>query len=274
MNERTPLRTVAGVDVGSTTTKALVVDEQGKILSSDIRPTGADSRAASAKALGSALTKARLARDPAFVVSTGYGRDISARSDEQITEITCHARGVHVLMPSVRTIIDIGGQDSKVIKISGTGKVIDFAMNDKCAAGTGRFLEVMAHSLGVSLDRMGELSLNASKNIKVSSMCTVFAESEVVSLVARGEKVEDILNGVHLAIADRVASLALRVGLEPEVAITGGVAKNIGVVRALEERLAVTLRIPDEPQLTGALGAATIALERIRCKDDRFPGHP
>ena len=254
---------VAGIDIGSTTTKAVLLDGNGHAIAYEIIPTGADSREASSTVLEAAIRKSGVRRDIAFVISTGYGRDISARSDEKVTEITCHARGIHTLMPGVRTIIDVGGQDSKVIKIGGTGRVMDFAMNDKCAAGTGRFLEVMSHSLGVPLDHMGFRSLRASKKIRVSSMCTVFAESEVVSLVARGEKVEDILHGLHLAIADRIASLAIRVGIEPEVAITGGVAKNMGVVKALEERLGSTLRIPEEPQITGALGAATIALERI-----------
>ncbi len=266
MDEPRILKTVAGIDVGSTTTKAVILDEHGKVLSHAITPTGADSRDASGRALASALATGALTTDPAYIISTGYGRDIAARSNETITEITCHARGVHALMPSVRTIIDIGGQDSKVIKITDAGKVIDFAMNDKCAAGTGRFLEVMSHSLGVPLAHMGDLSRKATKKIKVSSMCTVFAESEVVSLVARGERVEDILHGLHLAIADRVASLALRVGIAPQVAITGGVAKNKGVVRALEERLSISLLLPEEPQLTGALGAAMIALERVRSR--------
>ena len=254
---------VAGIDIGSTTTKAILLDGNGKPLAYEIIPTGADSREASQRVLDASLIRVGLNQQPTFIVTTGYGRDISVRSDERVTEITCHARGIHSLMPAVKTIIDVGGQDSKVIKINGTGKVLDFAMNDKCAAGTGRFLEVMSHSLGVPLEHMGRRSLNGSKKIRVSSMCTVFAESEVVSLVAKGEKVEDILHGIHQAIADRLASLAIRVGIEPLVAITGGVAKNVGVVKALEERLGVSLHIPEEPQITGALGAATIALERV-----------
>jgi len=255
---------VAGIDSGSTTTKAIVLDRQEKIVGFAILPTGADSRDASRKVLARVLDEIGVGQtDLAFVVATGYGREIASDAKGTVTEITCHARGVHTLMKAVRTIIDIGGQDSKAIRINGQGRVQDFAMNDKCAAGTGRFLEVMGRSLGVPLHAMGERAGMATRDVRVSSMCTVFAESEVVSLVAKGEKVEDILNGIHQAIADRVASLALRVGLEPPVAVTGGVAKNGGVVRALEARLETRVAVPDDPQLTGALGAAMIAWERL-----------
>jgi predicted CoA-substrate-specific enzyme activase len=255
---------VAGVDSGSTTTKAIVLDRQREIVGYALLPTGADSREASRKALTKVLEEKGIDHtDLAYVVATGYGREIADEANSTVTEITCHARGVHTLLPSVRTIVDIGGQDSKAIRVNGEGKVQDFAMNDKCAAGTGRFLEVMSRSLGVPLQAMGERAGTSDKDVRVSSMCTVFAESEVVSLVAKGEKVEDILNGIHQAIADRVASLALRVGLEPPVAVTGGVAKNGGVVRALETRLESPVRIPKDPQLTGALGAAMIAWDRL-----------
>jgi len=256
-------RLTAGIDSGSTTTKAVLLDEGRKILSFAILPTGADSREASRHALRQVLTEAGAReQDLAYLVATGYGREIAEAANETVTEITCHARGVHALLTSVRTIIDIGGQDSKAIRINGQGRVQDFVMNDKCAAGTGRFLEVMSRTLGIPLDRMGECGLRAARRVHVSSMCTVFAESEVISLVARGEKVEDIVNGIHQAISDRVASLALRVGSETPMAITGGVAKNQGVVRALEERLSTSFAIPGEPQITGALGAALIALEK------------
>ena len=252
----------AGIDAGSTTTKAVLLGAGRKVVSFSLLPTGPDSREASRQALLQALQAAGAdERDVAGTVATGYGRDI-AEADKTVTEITCHARGVHAVLGSVRTIIDIGGQDSKAIRINGEGRVQDFAMNDKCAAGTGRFLEVMSRTLGIALNEMGTRSLASAKRVHVSSMCTVFAESEVVSLVARGEKVEDIVNGIHQAISDRVASLAVRVGLELPAAITGGVAKNQGVVRALEERLATRLDIPGEPQITGALGAAIIAWEK------------
>ena len=257
-------RLVAGIDSGSSTTKALILNEGKEILGFSILPTGAESRNASSRALHQAhrASGGSLAR-PAFIVATGYGRDIAQDANERVTEITCHARGVHALLPGVRTILDIGGQDSKAIRINDHGRVLDFAMNDKCAAGTVRFLKVMSQTLGVPLNEMGTVSCRAAKNVRVSSMCTVFAESEVVSLVAKGESVPDILKGLHEAIADRVASLAMRVGLEPPMAITGGVAKNIGVVRALQERLRTELLIPPEPQITGALGAALIAMERL-----------
>lgn len=258
---------VGGIDSGSTTTKALLLDGELRILGSAILATGADSRQASRDALEAALQAAgQSVERPAFIVATGYGRDIAAGVDEQVTEITCHARGIHFLMPEVRTIVDIGGQDSKAIRIGPQGKVLDFAMNDKCAAGTGRFLEVMSYTLGVGLAQMGEVSARAERNVRVSSMCTVFAESEVVSLVARGEKVPDILKGLHEAVADRVAALALRVGLVAPAAVTGGVAKNAGVVRALEARLGMPLCTPPDPQITGALGAALIALDKARLR--------
>jgi predicted CoA-substrate-specific enzyme activase len=258
----------AGVDAGSTTTKAVLLDRNRKIVSYAILPTGADSRDASRLALSGALERIGAEESSlAFVVATGYGRDIAIEAKGRVTEITCHARGVHALMDAIRTIIDIGGQDSKAIRINEQGRVQDFAMNDKCAAGTGRFLEVMSRSLGVTLHAMGNRAEGATKDVRVSSMCTVFAESEVVSLVAKGEKVEDILNGIHQAIADRVASLALRVGLEPPVAVTGGVAMNSGVVRALEGRLSTPIAIPEAPQLTGALGAAMIAWDRLENQD-------
>ena len=257
-------RLAAGIDSGSTTTKAILLDSRRRVLGFHILPTGADCRDAARAALERVLAEAgRTESDVAFTVATGYGREITGGADAKVTEITCHARGVHAVLERVRTIIDIGGQDSKTIRINGQGRVQDFAMNDKCAAGTGRFLEVMSQSLGVPLGEMGARAQAAGRMVRVSSMCTVFAESEVVSLVARGEKVEDILNGIHQAIADRVTSLVHRVGLEPPVAITGGVAKNAGVVRAMEERLETTLAIPEEPQITGALGAAMIAWDRL-----------
>ncbi len=258
----------AGLDSGSTTTKAVLLDRNRKIAAFSILPTGAASRDASTMALDRALEEIGASRSHlAFVVATGYGRQIAGEADAMVTEITCHARGIHTLMEQVRTIIDIGGQDSKAIRINGQGRVQDFAMNDKCAAGTGRFLEVMSRSLGVPLEEMGTRAEHATKDVRVSSMCTVFAESEVVSLVAKGEKVEDILNGIHHAIADRVASLALRVGLVMPVAVTGGVARNSGVVRALEARLETRIAVPENPQMTGALGAAMIAWDRVEGGD-------
>jgi predicted CoA-substrate-specific enzyme activase len=176
-----------------------------------------------------------------------------------ITEITCHARGAFFVHPGTRTVIDIGGQDSKVIRLDEKGRNVDFQMNDKCAAGTGRFLEVMAHALEVKLEDLGPLSRGAQRTIKISSTCTVFAETEVVSLIADNQPKDVIIRGLHESIADRILGLVQRVGLEETVALTGGVAKNEGVVQALESRLKVRLFIPPEPQIIGALGAALIA---------------
>ena len=195
------------------------------------------------------------------VVATGYGRIAVPFASKKVTEITCHARGAYHLFPQTRTVIDIGGQDSKVIRLGKDGRVVDFVMNDKCAAGTGRFLEVMARALEVSLEDMGRLSDLARERLTISSMCTVFAESEVVSLIAEGHPKEDIIRGLHDAVSERVAGMAERVGLENGVTMTGGVAKNAGVVRSLEERLGVKISRPEEPQIVGALGAALIAAD-------------
>lgn len=211
-----------------------------------------------------ALSGAGLAlTDLQYVIATGYGRVSIEFADKRVTEITCHGRGAHYFNPSVRTIIDIGGQDSKVIRLNDKGRVVDFAMNDKCSAGTGRFLEVMASALEVELSGLAELSDGAQNIVSISSMCTVFAESEVVSLIARGLPREDIALGLHQSIADRTAGLVQRVGLEEPVMMTGGVARNSAVVRALNEKLKTSIIIPPEPQIAGALGAALLAEEEI-----------
>jgi predicted CoA-substrate-specific enzyme activase len=241
----------------------MIVDESGKPAAQSVVATGAESLRAIEAALAQALNQARIQRDRlAYIISTGYGRERVEFGDGRITEITAHGRGALSLFPGTRTVIDIGGQDSKVIRLDEAGRVINFQMNDKCAAGTGRFLEVMARALEVDVAQMGELSLNSRNPLRVSSVCTVFAESEVVGLIARGEKREDILRAIHAAVADRTQGLAGRVGLKPEVTLSGGVAKNKGVVRALEERLGFKVNIPQEPQTTGALGAALIARDR------------
>jgi predicted CoA-substrate-specific enzyme activase len=181
---------------------------------------------------------------------------------KRITEITCHGRGAHELNTETRTIIDIGGQDTKAIQLSAEGAVLDFVMNDKCAAGTGRFLEVMAKTLETDLSQMGPLGLQFNKIVNISSVCTVFAESEVVSLIAKGEAKEDIINGLHDSISERVISLAKRVHKGGLITMTGGVAKNPGVVHSLEKLLDTKLYIPEEPQIVGALGAALFARDR------------
>jgi predicted CoA-substrate-specific enzyme activase len=192
-------------------------------------------------------------------------------ADEQITELSCHARGVSSIFPNVRTAIDIGGQDAKCLKIS-NGKLIDFVMNDKCAAGTGRFLELTAATLDIPLEEMGDMSLKSTKKIQLSNICTIFAQQEVVALLSRGEKVEDIIAGLHYALASRVATLARRLKIEPDVVLTGGVAKNIGIVTAMKEILGREVLVPDEPLLTGALGAAILA--RVNCDKAKSRGEP
>lgn len=250
---------VAGIDIGSISTETVIMQEQ-QILSFSILPTGANSIQAAELSLTKALTQAGLKRtDLAAIVTTGYGRISFPSATKRITEITCHARGAFYTNPATRTVIDIGGQDSKVIRLDDQGRSIDFQMNDKCAAGTGRFLEVMAQALGIRLEDMGKISQTASRSIKISSTCTVFAESEVISLIAQNEPVEVIIRGLHEAIADRLLGLIFRIGIKEAVMLTGGVAKNEGVVRALEERLRLKIFIPPEPQIIGALGAALLA---------------
>jgi len=256
----------AGIDVGSLSTETVIIDRQGRMVAYEISGTGANSRAAGERSLNAAIKLAGLSNtDIEFTVATGYGRISMDFADKALTEIACHGRGAHHLFPGTRTIVDIGGQDSKVIKLSDQGKVIDFAMNDKCAAGTGRFLEVMAKALEVELDQMGTLSLEAQQEVSISSMCTVFAESEVISLVARSVRREDILKGIHSAICKRISALLDRLGPEPELTMTGGVAKNIGIVRTLGGLVGMPANVPSEPQIVGALGAALIA--RDQCEN-------
>jgi predicted CoA-substrate-specific enzyme activase len=255
---------VAGVDAGSAATKAAIVGND-KLLAYAIVPTGANGKKASVNALEKALALAKLSRkDLGKIVSTGYGRRNLEFADTSMTEITAHAKGAKSLFPSARTIIDIGGQDSKVISLDEEGRINNFVMNDKCAAGTGRFLEVMARTLEVALEDLGSLSASAKYPAKISSMCTVFAESEVVSLVAQGEKREAIIAGLHEAISKRIAGMVKQVGLRREVVFTGGVAKNIGMQTGLERALGLKINIPAEPQIIGAIGAALIAEESTR----------
>lgn len=255
----------AGVDVGSLSTDVVLLDEAGSIAGQAVVPTGASIARAYADAMRKALDQAgAIASEIAFTVSTGYGRDRIPASDLSLTEIGCHARGARHLFPDAVTVLDIGGQDSKVIRIGPNGKVSDFAMNDKCAAGTGRFLEVMARTLEMDLEQMGERALQSAVPLSVSSMCTVFAESEVVSLIASGAAPGDIAWGIHTAIAERIASLSERVGIAKPVVMTGGVAKNPAARKALEERLRIRLLVPEEPQVVGALGAALFARDRRR----------
>jgi predicted CoA-substrate-specific enzyme activase len=253
---------VAGVDIGSLTAKVVILDENRQILAYHVLAQGIVDVNAARACLEAALEKAGLAPgDLSRVVTTGYGRELVRFGDKSITEITCHARGAHFLLPELRTLIDIGGQDSKVIALDSRGLVLDFAMNDKCAAGTGRFLEAMARALGVELSEMGDLALTSREPAHVSSLCTVFAESEIISLAASGRSKVDILAGVHESIGRRMVSMVRRVGVRPKVGMSGGVAKNPGVVRVLERLLGTPIVIPPEPQIVGALGAALFALD-------------
>jgi predicted CoA-substrate-specific enzyme activase len=249
----------AGIDIGSISTKAAVMAE-GKLLGSRVIFTGYNSELAGKKVFEDLLSELGL-EAPAIrrIVSTGYGRNSVKFVNKAMTEIICHGAGAHFLNPRIRSIIDIGGQDSKAIVLDENGKVKNFAMNDKCAAGTGRFLEVMARALEVDLDGFGELSLKADRPAKISSLCTVFAESEVISLIAKGESRVNIIAGIHESIAARVSALANRVGIVPPVVMTGGVAKNIGVVKALEKKIGIPVEVSPYAQVNGAIGAAVIA---------------
>jgi predicted CoA-substrate-specific enzyme activase len=251
-----------GIDIGSVSTEVVILNlENSKIKSYVIIPTGSNSRDSADKALKDSLRKACLTKnDLKAIVATGYGRINIPFADKNITEISCHAKGVASLFPDleIKTVIDIGGQDSKVIKLE-NGNPIDFLMNDKCAAGTGRFLEVMAKALEISLDEFASIFNKTNEKVDITSTCTVFAESEIVSLIGHGIDKNKIIKGLIYSIANRIISMVERVGLEERVCITGGVAKNLGVVKALEEKLGVKIIIPFEPEIIGALGAAYLA---------------
>lgn len=248
-----------GIDIGSITAKsALYVN--GEIRHTKVIFTGYNSEAAGQTVFEDLLKESGIEREAVdSIVSTGYGRKNVKLANRAITEITCHGAGAHYLNPLVRTIIDIGGQDSKAISLDENGKVKEFSMNDKCAAGTGRFLEVMARALEVDLNAFGEMAISSEKPSKISSLCTVFAESEVISLISKGESRKNIMAGIHESIAVRVSALVKRVGLVDPVMMTGGVAKNIGVVKALEEKLHTKLIVTQTAQENGAIGAAILA---------------
>lgn len=252
----------AGIDVGAATAKAVILGD-GKILGYAVRPTGYDVKVAADKVTKEALEKVGLSislDDLSYIVSTGYARESIDFAHKTVTEIICHARGAHFLIPSTRFIIDIGGQDSKAIEIDPEGQVANFAMNDKCAAGTGRFLEVMAQVLEVgSVAEMGPLALQSKEPCRISSTCTVFAETEVVVLRAEGKDRKDLIAGVHKAISARVNAMASSLIVRKDSVFTGGVAKNIAIKKFLEEEFGTELLVPDEPQIIGALGAALVA---------------
>ena len=252
----------AGIDIGSLTGKALIL-EDNTIRAWSLIPTGADSAETASKAMNIVLTEAGLSlNDIDYIVSTGYGRVVVPFAHRNITEISCHAKGAHRFFPGVRTILDMGGQDCKAIRCDTTGKVTNFAMNDKCAAGAGRSMEVMADLLGLPLADLGRLSLDTVKGeASVSSTCVVFAKSEVLSHLRHGVTKNDILAGLSEALASRVYGLLRRVGTEAEFVISGGIAKNIGVVKRVEDKVGVKANIAFEPQIVGAFGAALFARE-------------
>lgn len=255
----------AGVDVGSCTTKVVLLDSSGHQRGWALVPTGVQSTQAAEQALRQALISA-LSQDPDSpqahleqTVATGYGRRAVPWAQRCVTEISCNGRGVHHLFADARTVIDIGGQDAKVIRLDPGGVAVDFAMNDKCAAGTGRFLEVMAGRLQVPLSQLSQLAATAAHQATISNVCTVFAESEVVSLVARNQPQSSIAAGVLQAVVDRVWALAQTVGVQGPVVMAGGVALNRGVVLRLQARWGNAVQVPPQPQLVGALGAALLA---------------
>ena len=256
---------VAGVDVGSTQTKAVVLDAQRRIVGRALVDTGANIDKAARSAFASATADGGVAESAvSYVVGTGYGRYNVRFGHTQVTEISCHARGAQYLFPRTRTVLDIGGQDTKAIKVGPEGQVLDFSMNDKCAAGTGRFLGAGAFALDIPLSDLGPLALRATTPVKITTTCTVFAESEIINWLARGKKVEDVLMGVHQAIATRSISLLRRVGIENELTFTGGVTRNTAMVQILEEMLEAHLNVSEEAHYMGAIGASLFALEKAR----------
>ena len=258
------MKYAAGVDVGSTQTKAIIVDESGAIVARALTDTGAYLVRAAERAYEAALSEAKLRRDQVGqIIGTGYGRFKVSFGDTQVTEISCHAKGAWALIPATRTVIDIGGQDTKAIKVSDRGEVLDFAMNDKCAAGSGRFLTNSAEAVGLQVSEMGERSMTAKSPVRLSTVCTIFVESDILTYLAQGKRVDDILAGVHGSIASRTVALVRRVGAESEVTFTGGVSRNIGIVKAVEEKLSMPVNVSPDSHYTGALGAAIFAMERI-----------
>jgi predicted CoA-substrate-specific enzyme activase len=251
-----------GIDVGSTTVKIVGVDARGNLAWHLLEPANPRVEDQVARLVERARQETTEAGSVPLV-ATGYGRKLVRQAARQVTEITCHARGVYRELAHGGTLVDIGGQDSKVIGISPKGEVVDFAMNDKCAAGTGRFLENTASRLGVPLERMGQVALAASEEVAISSTCTVFAESEVISLIAHGVAVEPILRGLHRSLIKRIVAMIRTVGLAPPLMLSGGVVQNQAIPRMLEQETGEKVVLPSFPQLMGAFGAALIAWETL-----------
>ena len=257
---------VGGCDIGSTTGKAVILKD-GKMVAYSIVTSTTKPEVTAKIAMEQAMASVGLTsmEELDYIVGTGYGRLKVPFAKENISEITCHARGANWLCPTVRTVVDIGGQDCKVMSIDAKGKVLEFVMNDRCAAGTGRFFEAMARALQVDLEGLSKLSLEGKDAAVISSQCSVFAESEVVTLVNEGRELADISAGIHNSVASRLSSMVRKVGLIEDVVLTGGCAKNAGLAKALENKLGVkVVHLPEDPQIAGALGAAIIAAERIQ----------
>jgi len=261
----------AGIDIGSTTTETVLLDEKQRIVASSWVLTGIGLEAAADETLQQCLAQSGHRREEiGYCVSTGYGRELVEYADSDFTEIACHAKGANYWFPEARGVIDIGGQDSKAISINTNGGIMNFAMNDKCAAGTGRFLEVMARIMGLDVEEMGRQSLLAERATNVSSICTVFAESEVISLLAKKASTPcEIMAGIHESVVRRVHMLVQKAQLSVPIVMTGGVARNIGVVKSFEKVLETKLLIPEDPQSIGALGAAIIAHSQYRKKENQ-----
>jgi predicted CoA-substrate-specific enzyme activase len=254
----------AGVDVGSTQTKAVIINEDREIVSRSLIDTGANVVLAAENAYRKALeSNGATEEEIEYVIGTGYGRYRVTFGNAQVTEISCHGRGAVQMFPGTRTVVDMGGQDTKAISVSPNGEIVDFCMNDKCAAGTGRFLGAAAAALDIPLDDLGTTALEFAKSVRISTTCTVFAESEVLSWLGKGKKIQDILWGVHMSIASRSAGLLRRVGIEDELTFTGGVTRNVAMIKALEEKLEKKLNVSDDSHYMGALGAALFALDHI-----------
>ncbi len=255
----------AGVDVGSTQTKAVIINEECEIVARALCDTGDNVVRAAQGAFDDAIAAGKIPNEEVlYVIGTGYGRYRVTFGNTQVTEISCHGRGAVHMFPGTRTVVDMGGQDTKAIRVSDNGEILDFCMNDKCAAGTGRFLGAASAALDIPLNDLGTTALKSERPVKISTTCTVFAESEVLSWLGKGKKIEDILWGVHKSIAVRSAALMRRVGTEDEVTFSGGVSRNEAMVEALEQRLDTKLNISDESHYMGALGAALFAMDHIQ----------
>ncbi len=259
----------AGIDIGSRTAKAVIMND-GQVVSSAICDQILRSREIASMVMEKALQGTALSlKDIQYVVTTGYGRFVVPFAQEVISEVSCHARGIHWYFPTVRTILDIGGQDSKAINCNERGRITNFMLNDKCAGGTGRFLEVIAEILGISLEEMGELHFQATEKISFSTLCVIFAKSEVLNMLREGIKKSDIVAGLHDAVATVAHSLLKRISLIKDLAITGGVAKNPGVVAKIREKTGLEPLLPPDPQMIGAVGAALFAREKLQGRSSR-----